>query len=50
MCVSPHGDTECPGKPKVCQLQVVAFVDEKILWLKVTVEDAMRVAIEEARC
>ena len=48
MRVSPHRNTECPGEPKVCQFQVVAFVNEKILWLEVAVENAMRVAIEEA--
>ena len=48
MRVSPHRDTECPGKSKVRQLQVVAFINEKILWLEIAVKDAMRVAVEEA--
>jgi hypothetical protein len=48
MRVSPHRNTECPGEPKVRKLQIVAFVNEKILWLEIAVEDAMRVAVEEA--
>jgi hypothetical protein len=49
MRVSPHGNTECPGEPKVCQLQVVAFIDEKILWFEVAMKNTMRVTIKEAR-
>jgi hypothetical protein len=49
MRVSPHRNTECPGEPKISQLQVVAFVDEEVLWLEVAVEDAMSVTVQEAR-
>jgi hypothetical protein len=48
MRIGPHGDPECPGEPKVCQLQIVAFVDKKILWLEIAMEDTMGVAIEKA--
>lgn len=48
MRVSPHRDAEGTCKPKICQLKVVLFVNEQILWLQIAVKDAMGVAVEEA--
>ena len=47
MGVCSHGDTERSCKPKVCKLQVVVLVNEKILGFEVTVQDAMRVTVQE---
>ena len=47
MRVCPHGDAEGASETKVSELEIVIFVDEEILWLEVTVEYAVRVAVEE---
>lgn len=49
MGVGPHWDTKSPCETEVGELEVVPAVDEKILRLEVTVEDAVRVAVEQAR-
>ena len=43
--ISPHWDSESSGKAKIGQLQIVAFINEKILWFQVPMKDAVRVAI-----
>lgn len=48
MRICPHRNPECASEAEVCQLQVVSFVNEKILWFKIAMQDTMRMAIEEA--
>lgn len=45
MGVSPHWYSECPSKSKVSQLQIVAFINEKVLRFQVPMKDTVRVAI-----
>lgn len=45
--VGSHRDTERARKTKVRELQVIVFINEKILRLEVTVENAVRMAVEE---
>ena len=45
MSISPHWDSESPSKAKVGQLQIVAFINEKVLWFQVPMKDTVRVAI-----
>ena len=49
MCVRAHGNTKCARQTKVCELQVIVFVDEQILWLEIAVEDAVCMAVKQAR-
>ena len=49
MSVRPHRDTECTRKAKISQLEIVIFVDQKILRLEVSMEYTMRVAVQQAR-
>ncbi len=48
MSVRSHGNAERPSKAEVSELEVVIFIDQKILWLEVAMEDAVRMAVEEA--
>lgn len=50
MGIGPHWDTEGPGKTEVGQLQIVALIDQEILWLEIPMEDAMRVTVKQSRC
>ena len=45
MSISPHWDSESPGKAKIGQLQIVAFINEKVLRFQVPMKDAVGVAI-----
>jgi hypothetical protein len=45
VCVRSHGDPERTGKTKVGKLEIVVFINQKILRLKIAVKDAMRVAV-----
>jgi hypothetical protein len=47
MSVCPHRNAKGACQSKVRKFQVVILVNEKILWLKITVEDAMGMAVEE---
>jgi len=47
--ISPHWDSESPSKAKIGQLQIVAFIDEKVLRFQVPMKDAVRVAIQKPR-
>ena len=49
MCVRSHWNAEGACKAEVGELQVVVLADQQVLWLEVTVEDAMGMAVEEAR-
>ena len=49
MRICPHGNAERASEPEVGELEVVIFIDQKILRLEVAVEDAMRVTVEQAR-
>lgn len=49
MCVRPHGYPESARKAEIGQLQIVSVVDQEILRLEITVQNAMRVAIKKAR-
>ena len=45
MSISPHRYSESPSKAKVGQLQIVAFINEKVLGFQVPVKNTMRMAI-----
>ena len=45
MSISPHRNSESPSKAKVGQLQIVAFINEKVLGFQVPVKNTMRMAI-----
>lgn len=47
MRVCPHRNAESPCKAEICQLQIVILVDEEILRLKVAMQYAMRVAVQQ---
>lgn len=49
MGIGTHRDSEGARQPKVRELQVVRRVDEQVLRLQVAVQDAVRVAVEQAR-
>ena len=49
MCVGSHRNAEGACKAEVGELQVVVLTDQQVLRLEVTVEDAMGMAVEEAR-
>ena len=48
MRVCPHGNPERARETKVGELEVVMFIDQKILGLEVPVEDTMRMAVQKA--
>lgn len=43
--VSAQGDTECSGQTKIGKLEVALTVNEQILRLQITVQDAVTVAV-----
>lgn len=43
-----NGDTECPSEAKVSEFEHAGAVNEKILWLKITMQDAAGVTIGNA--
>jgi hypothetical protein len=45
MSVNPHWDPKRPSKPKVGQLQIVAFINEKVLRFQVPMKNTVRMAI-----
>ncbi len=47
--VRPHGNTERACKTEVTELEVVIFIDQKILRFQVAMEDAMGVTKEQPR-
>ena len=49
MCVGSHRNAKRASKAEVGELQVVVLADQQVLRLEVTVEDAMGMAVEEAR-
>ena len=50
MRIRAHGNAERASQPEVCKLEVVVdCVDEQILWLEVAVQDAVGMAVEQAR-
>ena len=49
MGIGTHRDSEGACQPKVRELQVVRRVDEQVLRLQVAMQDAVRVAVEQAR-
>lgn len=48
MRVGAQRDTKCTRKPKVGQLQVALLVDQQVLRLQVSVQDAVRMAEVDA--
>lgn len=48
MRVGAQRDTKCTRKPKVSQLQVALLVDQQVLRLQVSVQDAVRMAEVDA--
>lgn len=49
MRVRPHGYPESARKTEIGQLQIISFVDQEVLRLEITMQNAMRVAIKKAR-
>ena len=49
MCVCPHRNSKCSGESKVSKLEIVVLVDEKVLWLEISVKYAVRMAVQEPR-
>ena len=49
MCVRSHRNAEGAGQAEVGELQVVVLADQQVLRLEVTVQDAMRMTVQEAR-
>ena len=49
MGVGPQGHAKRAGQTKVSKLEVSLLVNEKVLGLEVTVQDAVRVAVLDAR-
>ena len=45
VCVGTERDTECAGQTEISQLQVALLVDEQVLRLEITVQDAVGVAV-----
>ena len=45
MSISPHWNSKRPSKSKISQLQIVAFINENVLWFQVPMQDTMRVTI-----
>ena len=45
--VNPHWDTEGSGQTKVCYLDAAILVDEKVLWLHVSVENSPLMAEQD---
>ena len=48
MGIRSHGDTECSREPEVGQLEIVIFVDEKVLRFEVSMQDSVGMAVQEA--
>lgn len=48
MGVGSQGNTECPGETEISQLQVALDVNQQILRLQITVQDAVAVAVANA--
>lgn len=46
--ICSHGDAECSREPEVGQLEIVIFVDEKVLRFEVSVQDSVGMAVQEA--
>lgn len=46
--VSAERNTEGASQTEICQLQVAFLVDEQVLWLQVTVENAVGMAVARA--
>lgn len=46
--VSSQGNTKCASETKVSKLQIALLVDEKVLWLQISVQDTMSMAVVDA--
>lgn len=46
--ISAQRDTESTRKTKVSQLEVTLLVDEQVLWLEISVQNAVGVAVVDA--
>ena len=49
MGIGPHGYTKRPRQAKICKLEVVALVYEKVLGFEVTMENSMGMAVKQSR-
>eukprot|EP00051_Salpingoeca_urceolata_P034199 m.23969 g.23969 ORF g.23969 m.23969 type:complete len:384 (-) comp7346_c0_seq1:76-1227(-) len=49
VCVSTDGNAKRASEPKICELHGTATVNEQVLWLKVAVQHAVRVAKLDAK-
>jgi len=47
MGICSHRNPERASKAEVSQFEVVPFVNEEVLWLKIAMEDAMGMTVEE---
>jgi len=48
MGIRSHGDAERTCEPEVCQLEIVLFVDEKVLRFEVSMQYSVGMAVQEA--
>ncbi len=47
MGICSHGYPKGASKPKVCQLEIIVLVNEEILGLQISMEDPMRMTVEQ---
>lgn len=45
--VCPHRDAERTRKTEISELEIVVFVNQQVLRLEVTMENAVRMTVEE---
>lgn len=48
MRVGSHGNPKCARQTKVGEFEIIILVDQKVLRLEITVENTMRVTVQEA--
>lgn len=47
--ISPHGNTKRPRQAEICELEVIALVNQQVLGFEVAMKDSVRMAVEEPR-
>lgn len=47
MGICSHWYPKGASKPKVCQLEIIVLVNEEILGLQISMEDPMRMTVEQ---
>lgn len=49
MCVRPYRDPKCSGQPKISKFYVSLCVNEQILWLQISVQNTMGMAVSYSK-